>query len=119
MTTTSLRRTEKILRTFALSLPEATALGERFISVRGKIFVSVGTVDDGLRVGVKLPISAEMALTLPFCEPTGRGLGRAGWITARFGKGEDPPVDLLRGWIAQSYRAVAPKKLLKLFDAER
>jgi predicted DNA-binding protein (MmcQ/YjbR family) len=57
-----------------------------------------------------------MALTLPFVTPTGYGLARAGWVTARFGHGDSIPSDLLRGWIDQSYRAVAPKKLVKALD---
>ena len=54
-----------------------------------------------------------MALTLPFTSPTGYGLGRAGWVTARFAAGDDVPIDLVKEWIAQSYLAVAPKAVLK------
>ena len=60
-----------------------------------------------------------MALTLPFTAPTGYGLGRARWITARFAKRDKPPVDLLQDWILQSYRAVAPKKLAGLVEPKR
>ena len=52
--------------------------------MRGKIFVFLGMVEGTLRVGVKLPTSFEMALTLPYVEPSGYGLGRAGWVTAPF-----------------------------------
>ena len=99
---------------FALAFPEAAEewpWGERVIKVRGKIFVFLGLVEGTLRVGVKLPVSFEMALTLPFAEPSGYGLGRAGWITASFTARRKPDVDLLKGWIDQSYRAIAPKKL--------
>ena len=58
-----------------------------------------------------------LALGLPFASPTGYGLGKAGWVTARFGKGEKAPVDLLRSWIDESYRAVAPKKLVAALSA--
>ena len=57
-----------------------------------------------------------MALTLPFVTPTGYGLGRAGWVTARFEPRAKPPVDLLEGWIAQSYRAVAPNRLVRALN---
>ena len=40
-------------------------------------------------------------------------LGKAGWVTARFEKSEDVPVDLLKQWIDESYTAVAPKRGLK------
>jgi hypothetical protein len=62
---------------------------------------------------VKLPISAEMALTLPYVERAGYGLGRSGWIVARQRGDEDFDLATLKGWILQSYRAVAPKKLAK------
>jgi hypothetical protein len=46
-----------------------------------------------------------MALTLPFVKPGGRNLGPAGWVTARLDRGRTPDIDLLKGWIKQSYRA--------------
>jgi predicted DNA-binding protein (MmcQ/YjbR family) len=110
------KRAEAALVAHALTFAEAAEewpWGERVIKVRGKIFVFVGLIEETLRVGVKLPVSAEMALTLPFCKPSGYGLGRAGWVTARFGRKDRPPLDLLKEWTGQSYRAVAPKNLLK------
>jgi hypothetical protein len=61
---------------------------------------------------VKLPASAEGALQFPFCEPTHYGLGRSGWVTATFGPRDSVPLDVLESWIDESYRAVAPKKLV-------
>jgi predicted DNA-binding protein (MmcQ/YjbR family) len=114
VTSTSFKKAESVLRRYALAFPGAVEefpWGERVIKVRGKIFVFLGIVQGGLRVTVKLPISSEMALTLPYVERTGYGLGRSGWVTARFDGRRKPPVDLLQDWIEQSYRAVAPKKL--------
>jgi hypothetical protein len=54
-----------------------------------------------------------MALTLPWVEPTGYGLGKSGWVTARINAGEDMDIETMKGWIAHSYRAIAPKALLK------
>ena len=62
---------------------------------------------------VKLPVSSEMALTLAWAEPTGYGLGKSGWVTARLAAGSDVDLDTMKGWIDQSYRAVAPKALVK------
>jgi predicted DNA-binding protein (MmcQ/YjbR family) len=107
------------LRKFALSFPEASEefpWGERVVKVRGKIFVFLGVVEGTLRLGVKLPTSFEMALTLPYAEPTGYGLGRSGWITARPSARRTPDLDLFKGWIEQSYRAVAPKKLVAALE---
>jgi 23S rRNA (guanosine2251-2'-O)-methyltransferase len=60
---------EKILRKYALSFPDAVEefpWGERVIKVRGKIFVFLGIIEDTLRIGMKLPTSFEMALTLRY-----------------------------------------------------
>jgi predicted DNA-binding protein (MmcQ/YjbR family) len=120
MARSPLRQAEAALRRYALGFPEAVEefpWDERVIKVGAKIFVFLGEIEGCLRVGMKLPVSAEMALTLPFTTPTSYGLGRAGWVTARFGPDDAVPVDLLKEWIAQSYRAVAPRKLLKMFGA--
>ena len=66
---------------------------------------------DELGLSVKLPESGPMALLLPFAKPTGYGLGKSGWVSAHFVASDDPPLGMLREWIDESYRAVAPKKL--------
>ena len=45
-------------------------------------------------------------------------MGKYGWVTMRFGPSEEPPFDLLLDWLDESYRAVAPKTLVKRLDAE-
>ena len=57
-----------------------------------------------------------MALTLPYCEPAGHGLGKSGWVQAKLQTGDDIDLALFKEWIAQSYRTVAPKKLAKILD---
>jgi predicted DNA-binding protein (MmcQ/YjbR family) len=104
-----------LLRAFALGYPEAYEdfpWGERVAKVKGKVFVFLGRDGNELGLSVKLPESGMLALGLPFASPTGYGLGKAGWVTVRFGKREKAPVALLRSWIDESYRAVAPKKLV-------
>jgi predicted DNA-binding protein (MmcQ/YjbR family) len=110
------------LRTFALGLPgayEEFPWGESVVKVNKKVFVFLGmapAVDAGLAFSVKLPISGDDVLSLPFTEPTGYGLGKHGWVTARFLPGEQPPIDVVCAWILESYRAVAPKKMLAKLD---
>ena len=84
--------------------------------MRDKVFVFLGRDDEDLGLTVKLPSSGLMALGLPFASPTGYGLGKSGWVTARFTAKDKPPVDMLRQWIDESYRAVAPKELVKALD---
>jgi hypothetical protein len=83
------------------------------------VFVFLGRpADDGsFGLSLKLPRSAVDALELPFAEPTGYGLGKSGWVSFSFDVGDDPPVDLLRAWIEESYRAIAPKNRIKELDA--
>jgi len=113
-----LGRAETALRKFALEYPEATEeypWGHLAGKVKGKIFVTLSTgKSDGrfLTLSVKLPVSGKFALTLPFASPTGYGLGKSGWVTARFEVDDEVPIDRLREWIDESFRAVAPKKVL-------
>jgi predicted DNA-binding protein (MmcQ/YjbR family) len=103
------------LREFALAYPEAS---EEFpwdhyaFKVRKKTFVFLSSGDEGLSLSVKLPLSSVAALSLPFAEPTGYGLGKSGWVTARFSDKNEAPVELLSQWIDESYRALAPRKLV-------
>ncbi len=111
----ALQKAEAALREHALAFPEAVEefpWGHRAIKVRKKIFAIMATDDEGLSLSVKLPESGIAALAFPFAAPTGYGLGKSGWVTARFGPKERPPLDLLRAWIDESWRAVAPKKLV-------
>lgn len=111
-----LAKAEAELRKSALALPESYEefpWGHRALKVKGKTFVFL-VLDEGvLSLSVKLPSSGLFALTLPFAMPTEYGLGRSGWVTARFRPRDQVPMSLLRDWIEESYGAVAPKRLLK------
>jgi predicted DNA-binding protein (MmcQ/YjbR family) len=120
MTPRPKNRIAAALREFALRYPEASEdfpWGERVAKVRDKVFVFLGRDDEDLGITVKLPSSGLMALSLPFASPTGYGLGKSGWVTARFGANDKPPVELLQQWIDESYRAVAPKELVRALPA--
>ena len=110
----SLEQVEAGLREFALGYPEAWEdfpWGERVFKVRKKIFLFMGLAPEGLGLSVKLPHSHAAAMMLTWTEPTGYGLGRAGWVSARIKPGQQVPVDFLMEWVDESYRAVAPKGL--------
>ncbi|HEX6178469.1 MAG TPA: MmcQ/YjbR family DNA-binding protein [Thermoanaerobaculia bacterium] len=114
----TLEAMELELRDYALTFPEVTEdspWGHRAMKVKGKVFVFLGGEKNAteLSLSVKLPQSRDMAVDLPFAEPTGYGMGKHGWVTARFEKVSDVPMDLMREWINESYRAIAPKKLVK------
>jgi predicted DNA-binding protein (MmcQ/YjbR family) len=108
-------RDESSLLDFALGYPETRLefpWGERAVKVNKKVFVFANVIDDGLGISVKLPQSARAALQHRFAEPTGYGLGKSRWVSARFAPGKKAPLPMLRAWIDESYRAVAPKRLV-------
>ena len=78
-----------------------------------KTFAYLSREGQPLGIGVKLPRSNALALALPFCEPTGYGLGKSGWVSIWFEPDAEPPLDRVRAWLDESYRAVAPKRLVK------
>lgn len=113
------KKAEQALIEVALTYPETTLehpWGHDVVKVKGKMFASFGGeagTKGQFSMSVKLPVSSEMALTLPWVEPTGYGLGKSGWVTARLKSGAKFEIDTMKGWIDQSYRAVAPKALVK------
>jgi hypothetical protein len=114
------QRAEADLTAYGLTFPETTAgpgwQTTRALYVRKKMFCVFGAKGealDALTVLVKLPISAEMAEGLPFVRPARGWYKQHNWVTAHFDADDDvlAEMDTLRGWLKQSYIAVAPKTL--------
>jgi predicted DNA-binding protein (MmcQ/YjbR family) len=117
------KKAEAELIAFAATFPgawEDHPWDHTVMKVGRKVFVFFGgaaSPPGELSLTVKLPISYEMALTLPYMKPAGHGLWKGGWAALRQTDGDDIDLATIRGWIVQSYRAVAPKKLAKLVEA--
>ncbi len=120
------QKAEAELTKLGLSFPETTAgpawPPTRGVYVRKKMFAVFGAKAeplDALTIIMKLPISAEMAEELPFVRPAKGWFKQHNWITAHFDADDDvlAEMETLRGWLKQSYTAVAPKKLRRLLDA--
>jgi predicted DNA-binding protein (MmcQ/YjbR family) len=90
--------------------------GHDDLAVRDKIFAHLPVAGEPFSMSVKLPYTNEVALDLPYAAPTGYGLGRSGWVSFTPSEDEIPPVEQIQDWIDESYRAVAPKKLVKELD---
>ena len=106
---------------FALSLPEAFEdqpwEDDTVAKVRKKIFVFFG--GPGSRhLTVKLAESHAHALSIEGARPSAYGLGKSGWVTVPL-RGEGVDSALLREWIEESYRIVAPKKLVADLDGRK
>ena len=104
------------LRAFGLAYPGAHTKspwpGHLDLAVRDKTFAYLSIEGEPFKISCKLPHSNAVALMLPFAEPTPYGLGKSGWVSAKFAPSETPPIELLKSWIDESYRAQAPKKLV-------
>ena len=110
----------KELRAFGLAYPgthtKSPWPGHMDLAVNDKTFAYLSPEGEPFGISCKLPKSSQVALTMPFTEPTGYGLGKSGWVSAQFPEGQLPPVELLKAWIDESYRAQAPKSLVKQLD---
>ena len=112
---------ERAIRDYALDMPESREdfpWGHRAFRVCNKVFLFLAWDDGVFSFTVKLPQSQTIALMLAFTEPTGYGMGRSGWVTARFSGRDEVPVGMLCQWIDESYRAIAPKTMLARLSAD-
>lgn len=111
---------EAELTAYGLTFPETSAgpgwTITRALYVRKKMFAVFGAAGeplDALTIIMKLPISAQMAEELPFVRPAKGWHKQHNWVTAHFGPDHDvlAEMETLKGWLKQSYVAVAPKGL--------
>jgi predicted DNA-binding protein (MmcQ/YjbR family) len=110
----------KKLRDYALAFPETTEAfpwGESAFKVKGKTFVFMRADPADLSFSVKLSKSRQKALALPGSEPTHYGLGAKGWVTLR--PNAKTSLDLLLTFVEESYRAIAPKRVLERLEASQ
>jgi predicted DNA-binding protein (MmcQ/YjbR family) len=114
------------LRAFGLGFPGAHTKspwpGHLDLAVKGKTFAFMSTDGEAFSLTCKLPNSGVAALMFPFASAAAYGLGKSGWVNAKFDDGVTPPTNVLqvfKEWIEESYRATAPKKLAAARAAER
>lgn len=111
----------KALRSYGLSFPEAHTKspwpGHLDLAVKDKTFAYLSLEGDPPTISCKLPLSRDEALALPFTTPTAYGLGKSGWVTANIPEGDEAPLEFFQLWLEESYRAQAPAKLRKSFEA--
>jgi predicted DNA-binding protein (MmcQ/YjbR family) len=113
------KATRRKLLAFALGFPgayEDHPWDEDVAKVGKKVFVFFGAPDRAESgMTVKLRESHDHALSVPGAAPTGYGLGTSGWVDVPF-RDTTPPLDVLKDWVDESYRMVAPKKLVSELD---
>ena len=92
---------------------------ETVVKVNKKIFVFFGSEASPIWPGitVKLRESHEEALGVPGANPTGYGLGKSGWVDIPLAGPKAPPLGVLTDWVEESFRVIAPKRLVAELDA--
>ena len=118
-TPAALKKLEAAMRDRALGYPESEETfpwGERAIKVKGKTFLFMRLGESELSFSVKLPRTGFQALALPFAKPTEYGLGKHGWVTVRLTKADKALTEQCLLWIDESFRGVAPKRVLAGLD---
>ena len=118
----ALKKWEKV-REFALGLPGAVEefpWGESVAKVNQKVFVFLGVQDGSYPLGVTVKLKDETAhahaLACPGAEPAGYGLGKAGWVSIPLEQQGAPAAEVLCDWVEESYRVIAPKRLIVVLD---
>ena len=110
------------LHAFAASLPGAyddMPWGDHCVKVGKKIFIFMGDPNAKQpHITIKLAGAHPAAMSIPGAAPTGYNLGKAGWVTIPIRRGT-PPTAIALEWIEESYRLIAPKKLIAQLDASR
>jgi len=109
------------LRAWGLTLPGAHSKSpwpeHDDLAVKDKTFAYLPAKGRPFSLSCKLPATGFEALRLPFAEPTGYGLGKSGWVSFNPGEDDIPDIEQLKDWVEESYRAQAPRKLVKEYDA--
>jgi predicted DNA-binding protein (MmcQ/YjbR family) len=113
----------KQLKAYGLAFPGAHSKspwpGHDDLAVKDKTFAFMSVPGEPLSISCKLPVTRVQVLKEAFAQPTGYGLGKSGWVTMKFDADAKPPVELLKRCILESYRAVAPRKLVAQLEAEQ
>lgn len=110
-----------MLRRFALRYPGAeegiacagTSLETRTVMAQNKAFLFLGGTDVRLKLHDSLPDAIDLAAK----EPDRCKAGDSGWVKLTLRGDDHPPLELLERWIDESYRLLAPKKLVASLPA--
>jgi hypothetical protein len=76
------------------------------------------SIDSSIVLG-KLRVSGAEVRRVHDAKPMAYGLGKSGWISIVFDVSVAPPLETIKRWVMESYRAQAPKRLLKELETEQ
>lgn len=107
------------LRGWAMALPEVeegNSCNKLAYKARKKAFLYVGSKDDSWNLMLKLTDSIDLVDRVA-AEAEELGVSEHGWVSATFARTSNAPKEL-KDWVEESYRALAPKTLVKQLDVE-
>lgn len=108
------------IREHALTFPEAdegTSCVNRAFKAGGKNFAFLGEKDDECNLRIKLDASIpEIENRANSADGRTWEVGTHGWTMLRFAPDNPPPMSDLERWITESFRLLAPKKIVKLLE---
>lgn len=111
------------LRAWGLALPGAHRKvpwpDHDDLAVNDKTFAYLPNKGAPFSLSCKLPYTGSLALDLPYAMPTAYGLGRSGWVSFSPADDQLPSLEQLKEWVEESYRAQAPRRLVKELDARK
>ncbi|MHC4822505.1 MAG: MmcQ/YjbR family DNA-binding protein [Planctomycetota bacterium] len=102
------------MRACALALPhaeEGTSCVNVSFHAGGKNFLFLGKKAEHFTLRLKLAESLAAAQKLTTEKPENYRAGNGGWTLVTFQHGARIPKRRLQGWIEESYRLIAPKRL--------
>ncbi len=107
------------IRAMAMALPEATegqSCVNRAFKAGGKNFAFLGEKDGECGLRLKLDASIDDLTRRAKTQPDRYQVGNHGWTMLRFAPDEPPNTNDLEAWILESYRLLAPKKIVATLD---
>lgn len=108
------------LRALAIAYPGTTegasCVNRAFKAGGKKNFLFVGEKGDRCRLMLKLAGSVDEARALAQSGPGEVSVGDNGWVTALFEPADHPDLEVLARWVDESFRLLAPKKVLAEID---
>jgi hypothetical protein len=103
------------IRALALAYPEVATIvvcERSAFKARGKSFLFLGEREGEYDLMLKLEGSLDEARLLAKKSPRNYSVGGHNWVTLTFAAGKSPPAALLKDWIDESFRLLAPKSLV-------
>lgn len=108
-------RLDELAKTFPETVT-APSCSNTAYKARKKAFLYVGTNDKGTLIRLRLGPGLDQARAMAAAAPHIYQVANIGWVTIRLPPGESGPEGLLERWVEESFRVLAPKKLVTLLN---